>query len=179
MVFGASGSGPLVVSSARLCRTRQLRVRSQACLCRMEAGRWAGDGPGRRREGLPGRGRSAVAAGRVHRGRCPARGPLGKRTAGRVQGLQLPQEQGRSRRRRSTCQGRNNGHGLALRHGLLLTESVLRAAAAAHQIAGFFQSIPATRMRCRVQHAACACGVWTRLGVRVARGRRPRRRRRG
>jgi len=72
--------------------------------------------------------------------------PAGKRTAGRVQGFQLLQEQGRSRRRRSTCRGRDDGHGLALRHGLLLTESVLRAAAAARQTAGRFQCIPATRM---------------------------------
>ena len=97
-----------------------------------------------------------------------AGGPSGKRTAGRVQGFQLLQEQGRSRRRRSTCRGRDDGHGLALRHGLPLTESVLRAAAAARQTAGRFQSIPATRMRCRrthaaagtpTQHAACTCGV--------------------
>jgi hypothetical protein len=94
--------------------------------------------------------------------------PSGKRTAGRVQGFQLLQEQGRSRRRRSTCRGRDDGHGLALRHGLPLTESVLRAAAAARQTAGRFQSIPATRMRCKrthaaagtpTQHAACTCGV--------------------
>jgi hypothetical protein len=60
-----------------------------------------------------------------------------------------------------------------------LPASVLRAEATTRPTTRLFQSIPVTRMRCRVQHAACACGVWTRLGVRVVRGRRPRRRRRG
>ena len=68
-------------------------------------------------------------------------GPSGKRTAGLVQGFQLPQDQGRSRRRRSTCRGRDDGHGLALRHGLPLTESVLRAAAAARPTAGRVQGL--------------------------------------
>jgi len=57
--------------------------------------------------------------------------------------------------------------------------SVLHAEVTARPTTRLFQSIPATRMRCRVQHSACACGVWTRLGVRVVRGRRPRGRRRG
>jgi hypothetical protein len=80
--------------------------------------------------------------------------------------FQLPQEQGRSRGRRSTCRGRDDGHGLALRHGLPLKESVLCAAAVARQTAKPFQSIPATRMRCRQQrccgdaHTVCCVHMW-------------------
>jgi len=134
----------------------------------MAAGRWAGGGLGGVAGVYQGRGRSAAEEGLGRRGRSPGRrgGQSGKRTAGRVQGFQLPQEQGRSRRLRSTCRGSYDGHGLALRHGLPLTESVLHAAAAARQTAGPFQSIPATCMRCRPQrgcgaaHTACCVHMW-------------------
>ena len=49
---------------------------------------------------------------------------------------------GRRRRRQSACRGCDDLHGLAWRHGLPLTESVLRATAAARPTAGRFQSIP-------------------------------------
>ena len=79
-----------------------------------------------------------------------AGGPSGKLTAGLVQGFQLLQEQGRSRRRRSTCRGRDDGHGLALWHGLPLTESVLGAAEGTDT-----RGCGGTP----TQHAACTCGV--------------------
>jgi hypothetical protein len=72
--------------------------------------------------------RRAADAGVGARGGEGAVGKVDRRAGTRVP---IPQEQGRSGRRRSTCRGRDDGHGLALRHGLPLTESVLRAAAAA------------------------------------------------
>ena len=52
-----------------------------------------------------------------------------------------PPGEGRRRRRRSACRGRDDRHGLASRDGLPLTESVPRAAAAARPTAGRFQRI--------------------------------------
>ncbi len=104
------------------------------------------------------------------------------------------QRQGRRRRRRSACRGRDNGYGLALRHGLPITESVLHSAAAARRTTGLFQGIPrdpnamqagTAQLRGRPHSMLRASVVfdcvaaWMLLGVRVSLGRRPRRRRRG
>jgi hypothetical protein len=86
-------------------------------------------------------------------------------------------------RTQKVIQGGDNGH-----VGLQLTESVLRAAASAHPTAGLFQSIlhdphvmeaGTARLRGRPQSVLCArvvfdcAAAWTRVGVRVSRGRQP------
>jgi hypothetical protein len=81
-------------------------------------------------------------------GACPRHGFAARGSCGPSPGvlrgriyLRPKWGEGRRRRRRSACRGRNDRHGLASLDGLLLTESVPRTAAAAPPTAGRLQRI--------------------------------------
>ena len=87
-------------------------------------------------------GRAAV---RVLGWASPRAGAVGRRRASsRVGSISVQNGgwgEGRRRRRWSACRESDDRHGLASMNGLQLTESVLRAAAAARPTAGLFQRI--------------------------------------